>query len=79
MTAMPDWGERLVSGKGIIPPPIFPNSAEHALAIFKQLRITDIAGRPTMGEACEEFVFDFVRAVFGAFARRARATRRVLP
>lgn len=37
--------------------------------MFKSLRVVDIAGRPTFGECCEEWVFDFVRAIFGAYDR----------
>ena len=66
-TACPDWAERLVAGKSIIPPPIYPAQAEEALAVFKQLRIVDAPGSPTFGEACEQWVFDFVAAIFGAY------------
>lgn len=66
-TACPDWAERLRAGKTIIPPPIFPDQAEQALAIFKQLKIVDAPGSPTFGEACAEWVFDLVRCIFGAY------------
>jgi phage terminase large subunit-like protein len=66
-TACPDWEERLIRGDSIIPPPIFPDQAEQALAIFKQLRVVDLPGRPTFGECCDDFVFDFVGAIFGAY------------
>jgi phage terminase large subunit-like protein len=35
--------------------------------VFKSLRMVDVAGRPTFGEVCEPFVFDFVAAIFGAY------------
>lgn len=66
-TACQDWWERLVARKSIIPPPIFPDQAEQALAIFKQLRVVDLPGKPTFGEVCEQWVFDFVAAIFGAY------------
>jgi phage terminase large subunit-like protein len=66
-TACPDWAVRLRAGESIIPPPIFPDQAEHALAIFKQLKIVDAPGSPTFGESCAEWVFDLVRCIFGAY------------
>lgn len=65
-TACPDWADRLVSRQSIIPPPLFPELAEHALATFKALRMVDAPGSPTFGEACGQWVFDFVAAIFGA-------------
>lgn len=66
-TACHDWAERLIAGESIIPPPIFPDEAERALEIFKELRVTDLPGKPTFGECSEEWVFDFVRAIFGGY------------
>lgn len=66
-TACPDWAARLRSGQSIIPPPLFPDQADQALGIFRQLRIVDAPGSPTFGEACAPWVFDFVRAIFGAY------------
>lgn len=66
-TACPDWEARLIAGRSIIPAPIFPDQAEQALAIFRQLRVVDLPGRPTFGECCEQWVFDFVSAIFGAY------------
>jgi phage terminase large subunit-like protein len=65
-TACPDWADRLKDGRSIIPPPIFKETAEQALAIFKQLKIVD-AGDLTFGEACDQWVFDLVASVFGAY------------
>lgn len=66
-TAMLDWADRLKRGDSIIPPPIFPEEAERALAIFKALKIVDAPGSPTFGEACAQWVFDLVASVFGAY------------
>lgn len=65
-TACPDWAERLKRGDSIIPPPIFRDTAEQALTIFKMLRVVDLPGKPTFGECSEQWVFDFVAAIFGA-------------
>jgi len=66
-TACPDWATRIVARQTLIPfSPLFPSEANHAVAVFKALRVTDIAGRPTFGECCEDWVFDFVAAIFGA-------------
>lgn len=66
-TECKDWAARLRAGVSIIPPPIFPEQAEQALAIFKQLKIVDAPGSPTFGESCAEWVFDLVRSIFGAY------------
>lgn len=66
-TSCLDWRERLKAGNSIIPAPIFVDPAAQALAIFKQLRVVDLPGKPTFGECCEEWVFDFVAAIFGAY------------
>lgn len=75
-TACKDWAERLMSGRSIIPKPIYEDRAEEALAVFKQLRIVDAPGQPTFGEASEEWVFDLVAAIFGSY--NAETGRRLL-
>jgi phage terminase large subunit-like protein len=67
VTACLDWEARLIAGESIIPPPIFPEQAEQALAIFKELRVVDLPGKPTFGECTDQFVFDFVAAIFGGY------------
>ena len=66
-TSCIDWERRLINKQSIIPPPLFPDSAAAALAIFKELRIPDLAGKPKFGEVSEQWVFDFVSAVFGGY------------
>ncbi|WP_277971758.1 terminase large subunit [Pantoea agglomerans] len=66
-TACPNWQEKLINRQSIIPPPIFPDMAQHALSIFKELRVSDLPGKPTFGECSEQWVFDFVSVIFGGY------------
>lgn len=67
-TACPDWQERIIAGKSLIPfPPLYQESAEMALRIFKQLRLVDVPGEPMMGEVTREWVYEFVAAIFGSY------------
>ncbi|WCM88838.1 terminase large subunit [Acidovorax sp. NCPPB 3576] len=66
-TACVDWESRLVEGRSIIPAPIYRDEAEAALAIFRELKVVDLPGKPTFGECSEQWVFDFVAAIFGAY------------
>ena len=66
-TSCPDWADRLKTGRSIIPPPIFPEEADRAVEVFKQLRIVDAPGSPTFGEACAPWVFELVASIFGAY------------
>ena len=52
--------------QSLIPcPPLFPVEAEASLSIFRDLRIVDAPGSPTIGECCKQWVMDFAAAVFG--------------
>ncbi|WP_019104017.1 terminase large subunit [Chromobacterium haemolyticum] len=66
-TSCPDWADRLTNRQSIIPPPIFPDTAAQALEIFKALKVVDLPGQPTFGECSDQWVFDFVSAIFGAY------------
>lgn len=66
-TSCLDWRERIKSGQTLIPPPLFPEEGERGLEVFKRLKIVDAPGSPTFGESCEEWVFDLVRSIFGAY------------
>jgi phage terminase large subunit-like protein len=67
-TSCVDWERRIVGRESLIPfDPLYPEEAEAALEVFKALKIVDAPGSPTFGEACEEWVFQFVAAIFGAY------------
>lgn len=62
-----DWEQRIVNRRSLIPfVPLFQSEADYALQTFKALRVPDLPGKPTFGECCEEWVFDFVAVIFGA-------------
>lgn len=66
-TALPDWEQRILKGEPLIPDlPLFDELANKALRIFKRLKVPDLAGTPTFGEVCDDWVFDFVRVIFGS-------------
>lgn len=73
VTACPDWEDRILSRRSLVPDlPLFEEEAERALRVFKRLRMPDVVGTPTNGEACGEWVFDLVRAIFGSYDPVAR-------
>ena len=72
-TACPDWQERILSRRSLVPDlTLFEAEAERALRVFRRLRMPDVTGTPTNGEACGEWVLDIVRAIFGAYDPVAR-------
>lgn len=67
-TACLDWKQRIVEQRSLVPiAPLFPEEAEAGLEVFKALRVADVAGSPSMGDISRGWVFDFVRAIFGAY------------
>ncbi len=75
-TSCLDWERRVMERESLIPPPIFLDEADKALAVFKELRLVDVLNRPTYGEVGRQWVFDFVASVFGAYD--ADAGRRLI-
>ncbi|WP_247362127.1 terminase TerL endonuclease subunit [Bradyrhizobium sp. 156] len=47
--------------------PLFKSEAERGLRYFRQLRIPDLFGTPTLAEACGEWFFPIVGALFGCY------------
>lgn len=69
----PDWASRLASGRSIIPPlPLDAAAAGRAVNVFNRLRLPDVVGRPTLGEACGEWFRDIIRAIFGSMQNNVR-------
>ena len=67
-TSLPDWEERIVSGKSMIPvAPLFPDVAADAMDVFGALRMVDADGSPLMSEACLPWVNELVAALFGSY------------
>ncbi|WP_313760204.1 terminase TerL endonuclease subunit [Rhizobium sp.] len=67
-TACLDWEKRIVSQRSLIAfRPLFQIEADYALSVFKALKVTDLPGQPTFGEVSDQWVFDFVAAIFGAY------------
>ena len=66
-TACVDWEKRIIEGGSLVTCPIlYPDVADYALSIFKQLKIVDMVGRPTIGEVTREWVYDFAKVFFGS-------------
>lgn len=67
-TSCKDWEARLLSGRSLVPDlPLNQDQADRALRIFKRLRLPDVADNPTLGEAGDDWIFEIVQAVFGAY------------
>lgn len=67
-TSVTDWKERIRSGTSLVPTlPLYDVVADKALRIFKRLRVPDIIGNPSYGDVCGQWVFDFVRVIFGSY------------
>ena len=67
-TALPDWEERIVKGECMVAsPPLFEQSAQIALKVFKALKLVDVMGSPVIGDVTRQWVYDFVGTVFGAY------------
>src|SRR5438309_43672 len=68
VTSCLDWEDRIINRRSLVPDlPLFEDEAERALRVFKRLRVPDVIGQPSYGEACGQWVFDFVRALFGSY------------
>lgn len=72
-TACTDWEQRIVAGQSlIVSPPLFPDVADEAWAICSSFILTDVTGRPTIGQVARPWLRDFVRTIFGAESPEGR-------
>ena len=73
-TSCKDWEKRILAGKSLVPKlPLFKREAELGLTVFKSLRLPDVIGTPTMDEACGEWFFPIVSALFGSYNPKTHA------
>lgn len=62
-----DWRARLKSGQSLVPDlPLNRPEGDRAVAILDRLRLADVTGTPTFGEAGGDWFRDIVRALFGS-------------
>jgi phage terminase large subunit-like protein len=67
-TACPDWAERLLAGKSLVPDlPLDEDEAIRGLRSFKRLRLPDVIGTPRFGEVMQDWVYDIVAVLFGCY------------
>ncbi len=67
-TACPDWEDRILSGRSLIPfAPLFPKEAEASLEVFRDLKLVDLPGSPRIGDVSRPWLIDFASAIFGAY------------
>ncbi len=71
-----DWEQRLAQGRSLVPDlPLDAAEAGRAVRVFDALRLPDVIGTPTLGEAGGEWFRDIVRALFGSVAGGERMIR----
>lgn len=67
-TSCVDWEAKLLAGLPLVPElPLFGAEAAKALRIFRRLRLPDVIGTPTMGEAAGPWFLAIVEALFGSY------------
>lgn len=71
--AVPDWEARLLAGRSLVPDlPLDLREADRSVAIFDRLRLPDVPGQPTLGDAAGDWFRDVVRAIFGSLVGGVR-------
>ncbi|MEJ5141343.1 terminase large subunit [Gluconobacter albidus] len=64
----PDWEQRIRAGHSLLPDvrPVDPDLAAKAVMIFDKLKIPDVIGQPTFGEAAGDWFRDIVSVLLGS-------------
>jgi phage terminase large subunit-like protein len=79
--AVPDWRERIRTGRSLLPDLPHLNRAQttRAIAIFNKLRLPDVVGTPALAEAGADWFREIVGALHGSFdpATRERMIREI--
>jgi phage terminase large subunit-like protein len=76
--ACPDWADRITHGRSLITTlPLIQAEADRAVAIFNQLRLPDVAGRPALAAAAGAWQRDIVGALFGSWDGHERHIREI--
>lgn len=71
--SVPDWRERLAAGRTLMPTlPLDRREADRAVAIYNRLRLPDVPGQPTLGEASGDWFRELIAAIFGSMVGDAR-------
>jgi phage terminase large subunit-like protein len=72
--AVPDWRERIRTGRSLLPhmPHLDAAEANRAVAIFNKLRLPDVIGTPALAEAGADWFREIVGALHGSFDPTAR-------
>lgn len=71
-----DWEARLAEGRSLVPDlPLDLVAAERAVAVFDALKLPDVEGTPTLGEAGGEWFRAIVRALMGSVVGSERMIR----
>jgi phage terminase large subunit-like protein len=68
-----DWEARIKAGKSLVPDlPLFKSEADRGAAVFDKLRLHDVIGTPTCGEAGGPWFREIVRVLFGSLDPQTR-------
>ena len=67
-TSVPDWQERIRSGRSLLPIlPLIEEQASKGEKIFNHLRLPDVPDQPRLIESAGQWQRDLIRAVFGSY------------